>query len=124
MIYDNIKAELKDAMKNGNNVKRDCLRSVIDKAKMSMKEAHLSTDSDVISDDMMLSRITIWRNFASIFRAGPVFWIAGWSGEPMDWRSRSCVLPARSCPSCLRQPCGSSAPGIQRTMSPSGTLPR
>lgn len=57
MIYNDIKVELKEAMKNGDGVKRDCLRSVIDKAKMAMKEAHLPTDSDSISDDMMLSAI-------------------------------------------------------------------
>ena len=57
MIYNDIKVELKESMKNNDNIKRDCLRSVIDKAKMAMKEAHLSTDSDNISDDMMLSAI-------------------------------------------------------------------
>ena len=57
MIYDNIKIELKEAMKSGDSVKRDCLRGVIGKAKLTMKESHMLTDSDEISDDIMLSAI-------------------------------------------------------------------
>lgn len=57
MIYNDIKAELKEAMKSGDSVKRDCFRSVIGKAKIALKEAHMSTDSDDISDDVMLSAI-------------------------------------------------------------------
>ena len=57
MIYENIKVELKEAMKNGDSIKRDCFRSVIGKAKTAMKEAHMSTDSENISDDMILDAI-------------------------------------------------------------------
>ena len=57
MIYNDIKVELKEAMKSGDSVKRDCFRSVIGKAKIALKEAHMSADSEDISDDVMLSAI-------------------------------------------------------------------
>ena len=57
MIYNDIKVELKEAMKNNDGVKRDCLRSVIGKAKLAMKEAHMPDDSENIPDDMMLTAI-------------------------------------------------------------------
>lgn len=56
-MYVKIKADIKDAMRNKDSVKRDVLKMVVDKAKTIMKERNPTDSSDVISDDVMIQAI-------------------------------------------------------------------
>lgn len=57
MLYEQINNEIKDAMRNKNAIKRDCLRMVMDKAKTIYKESNPNDSSGNISDDIMLDAI-------------------------------------------------------------------
>lgn len=56
-MYVKIKADIKDAMRNKDNIKRDVLKMVVDKAKTIMKERNPTDSSDVIPDDVILQAI-------------------------------------------------------------------
>ena len=56
-MYVKIKADIKDAMRSKDNVKRDVLKMVVDKAKTIMKERNPTDSSDVIPDDVMIQAI-------------------------------------------------------------------
>ena len=56
-MYVKIKADIKDAMRNKDNIKRDVLKMVVDKAKTIMKERNPTDSSDVIPDDVMIQAI-------------------------------------------------------------------
>lgn len=57
MLHEQIKSEIKDAMKNKDTIKRDCLRMVIDKAKTIMRDVHNAKDFSVIPDDVLIDAI-------------------------------------------------------------------
>ena len=57
MLYEQIKSEIKDAMRDKDAVKRDCLRMVIDKAKTIMRDVHNAKDYNAIPDDVILDAI-------------------------------------------------------------------
>ena len=56
-MYVKIKADIKDAMRNKDSIKRDVLKMVVDKAKTIMKERNPTDSSDVIPDDVMIQAI-------------------------------------------------------------------
>lgn len=56
-MYVKIKADIKDAMRNKDNIKRDVLKMVVDKAKTIMKERNPTDSSDVIPDNVMIQAI-------------------------------------------------------------------
>lgn len=57
MLHEQIKSEIKDAMKNKDAIKRDCLRMVIDKAKTIMRDVHNVKDFSIIPDDVLIDAI-------------------------------------------------------------------
>lgn len=57
MLYEQINSEIKDAMRNKDALKRDCLRMVIDKAKTIMREQCRAKDYNAIPDDVILDAI-------------------------------------------------------------------
>lgn len=57
MLYEQINNEIKDAMRNKDAIKRDCLRMVMDKAKTIYKDKNPNDSSGNISDDIMLDAI-------------------------------------------------------------------
>lgn len=57
MLHEQIKSEIKDAMRNQDALKRDCLRMVIDKAKTIMRDVHNAKDYNAIPDDVILDAI-------------------------------------------------------------------
>ena len=57
MLYETIKSEIKDAMKNKDTIKRDCLRNVLGKARDIQKDESPAMGSDEISDAIMLDAI-------------------------------------------------------------------
>ena len=57
MLHEQIKSEIKDAMKNKDAIKRDCLRMVIDKAKTIMRDKYNAKDFSVIPDDVLIEAI-------------------------------------------------------------------
>lgn len=57
MLYYDIKADILDAMKNKDFAKRDCLKNVMGKAKMTAKDSRIQLDSEEIPDDIMLDAL-------------------------------------------------------------------
>lgn len=57
MLYEQINNEIKDAMRNKDAIKRDCLRMVVDKARSIAKEKNPNIDSNDITDDIILEAI-------------------------------------------------------------------
>lgn len=57
MLYEQIKTDLKDAMRNKDTDKRDVLKLVIDKARAIMKEKNPHEVSESIPDDVIISAI-------------------------------------------------------------------
>lgn len=56
-MYVKIKADIKDAMRSKDGIKRDVLKMVVDKAKTIMKERNPTDSSDVIPDDVIIQAI-------------------------------------------------------------------
>lgn len=56
-MYVKIKADIKEAMKAKDAEKRDCLKMVIDKAKVIQKERNPTNTPDIIPDDIMTQAI-------------------------------------------------------------------
>ena len=56
-MYVKIKADIKEAMKNKDSEKRDCLKMVIDKAKSIQKEKNPVNTPEIISDEIMIQAI-------------------------------------------------------------------
>ena len=56
-MYLKIKAQIKEAMKEKNNFKRDAFKMVIDKAKAIMKEKNPTNTSENIPDDVIVQAI-------------------------------------------------------------------
>ena len=56
-MYAMIKAEIKEAMKSKDAVKRDALKMVVDKARSIKKEQHPNDTSEHISDEIILQAI-------------------------------------------------------------------
>lgn len=56
-MYVKIKADIKEAMKSRDAEKRDCLKMVIDKAKVIQKEKNPTNTPDIIPDDIMTQAI-------------------------------------------------------------------
>lgn len=57
MLYEKIKADLKDAMKNKDVDRRNVLKLVVDKARTIMKEKNPNEVSESIPDDVIISAI-------------------------------------------------------------------
>ena len=57
MLYEQIKIDLKDAMRSKDTDKRDVLKLVIDKARAIMKEKNPHEVSENIPDDVIISAI-------------------------------------------------------------------
>lgn len=57
MIYAKIKEEIKEAMRDKNNVKRDTLKMVLDKARNIQKNNDPMNTYDDISDEVMIQAI-------------------------------------------------------------------
>lgn len=57
MLYETIKDEIKNAMKNKDTIKRDCLKNVLGKARGIQKDQSPAMSSDEISDAIMLDAI-------------------------------------------------------------------
>lgn len=57
MMYEKIKADIKEAMKSKDVVKRDCLKMVIDKARGVQKKLNPVDAPDVIPDDIMTQAV-------------------------------------------------------------------
>ena len=57
MIYAKIKEEIKEAMRDKNNVKRDTLKMVLDKARNIQKNNDPMNTYDGISDEVMIQAI-------------------------------------------------------------------
>lgn len=57
MLHEQINSEIKDAMRNKDALKRDCLRMVIDKAKTIMRDVNNAKDYNAIPDDVILDAI-------------------------------------------------------------------
>lgn len=57
MLHEQINSEIKEAMRNKDAVKRDCLRMVIDKAKTIMRDVHNAKDYNAIPDDVIIDAI-------------------------------------------------------------------
>ena len=57
MLYHDIKADIVEAMREKNNAKRDCLKNVMGKAKMVVKESRRDISTEEIPDDIMLDAI-------------------------------------------------------------------
>lgn len=53
--HSKIKTDIKEAMKNRDTVKRDCLKNVLGKAQIEAKEKHLDTND--IPDDIIFSAV-------------------------------------------------------------------
>ena len=56
-MYAKIKADIKEAMKSKNVVKRNCLKMVIDKARVIQKEKNPIDTPEVISDEIIVQAI-------------------------------------------------------------------
>ena len=56
-MYVKIKSDIKDAMRSKDNIRRDVLKMVVDKAKTIMKERNPTDSSDVIPDDVIIQAI-------------------------------------------------------------------
>jgi uncharacterized protein YqeY len=56
-LYTVIKAQIKEAMKSKDTIKRDALKMVIDKARSIKKEQYPNDTSEHISDEMILQAI-------------------------------------------------------------------
>lgn len=56
-LYKKIKYQIKEAMKEKNNLKRDSFKMVIDKAKSIMKEKNPTEVSEDISDEVIIQAI-------------------------------------------------------------------
>lgn len=57
MIHEKIKADIKEAMKSKDVVKRDCLKMVVDKARAIQKEQNPNNTPEIIPDDVMIQAI-------------------------------------------------------------------
>lgn len=57
MLYYDIKTDIIEAMKEKDYAKRDCLKNVMGKAKMTVKDSRKEIDSEEIPDDIMLDAI-------------------------------------------------------------------
>ena len=57
MLYCDIKADIMDAMRNKDYAKRDCLKNVMGKAKMTVKDSRIDLGSEEIPDDIMLDAL-------------------------------------------------------------------
>lgn len=57
MMYEKIKADIKEAMKNKDVIKRDCLKMVIDKARAIQKEKNPVNAPEIIPDEVMIQAI-------------------------------------------------------------------
>lgn len=57
MLYAKIQSEIKNAMKEGNAAKRDCLRAVISRGRDTQKNQRHISDSDEISDDILIDAV-------------------------------------------------------------------
>lgn len=56
-MYTRIKNQIKEAMKAKDNVTRDVLKMVVDKAKSIKKESNPNDTTDIVSDDIIVSAI-------------------------------------------------------------------
>ena len=56
-MYTRIKTQIKEAMKAKDNVKRDVLKMVVDKAKSIKKENNPNDTTDIVSDDIIVTAI-------------------------------------------------------------------
>ena len=56
-MYKRIKSDIKEAMKNKNVEIRDCLRMVVDKAKITMKEKNPTESIEDIPDDVIINAV-------------------------------------------------------------------
>lgn len=56
-MYTKIKAEIKEAMKTKDTIKRDALKMVVDKAKSIKKETHPNDTTEIIPDDMIVTAV-------------------------------------------------------------------
>lgn len=57
MMYEKIKADIKEAMKNKDASKRDCLKMVVDKARAIQKEKNPIDTPEIIPDEIMIQAI-------------------------------------------------------------------
>lgn len=56
-MYTRIKNQIKEAMKAKDNVTRDVLKMVVDKAKSIKKESNPNDTTDIVSDDIIVTAI-------------------------------------------------------------------
>ena len=56
-MYTRIKNQIKEAMKVKDNVTRDVLKMVVDKAKSIKKESNPNDTTDIVSDDIIVTAI-------------------------------------------------------------------
>ena len=57
MLYCDIKTDIMDAMRNKDYAKRDCLKNVMGKAKMTVKDSRIELDSEEIPEDIILDAL-------------------------------------------------------------------
>lgn len=56
-MYTKIKTQIKEAMRNKDNITKDALKMVVDKAKSIKKESNPNDTTDIVSDDIIVTAI-------------------------------------------------------------------
>lgn len=56
-MYTKIKTQIKEAMRNKDNITKDALKMVVDKAKSIKKESNPNDTTDIIPDDIIVTAV-------------------------------------------------------------------